>query len=119
MQDNNKRNVDAIKQEFENEIKELRAQLKKQSNTEKQTIEENLKKEFEEIENSLRKTQQSELDLMKEKLQKEKEKVYSFVGKDNNYVDTYPSWFREKFYNNNNLHLLKQNNYVKIFCGFG
>ena len=53
----------------------MRGQLKKQKDTEKQTVEEDLKKEFKDSENSLRKSHQNELDVIKENLQKEKEKV--------------------------------------------
>ena len=75
----NKVQLDKIQKEFEDEIKDLRNQLKIQKDKETKSLQDKLKKDLEENEGSIKKNHNDQLDAIRENLQKEMEKVLIFI----------------------------------------
>ena len=71
--------MDKIRKEFEDEIKDLRNQLKIQKDKETKSLQDKLKKDLEENEGSIKKNHNDQLDAIRENLQKEMEKVLIFI----------------------------------------
>ena len=67
--------MDKIRKEFEDEIKDVRNQLKIQNDKETKLLQDKLKKDLEENESSIKKNHKNQLDAIQENLQKEMEKV--------------------------------------------
>lgn len=73
--------MDKIRKEFDDEIKDLRNQLKIQNDKEKKLLQEKLKNDLEENEISVKKNHNNQLDVLRENLQKEMEKVITGLHK--------------------------------------
>ena len=71
--------MDKIRKEFEDEIKDVRNQLKIQNDKETKLLQDKLKKDLEENESSIKKNHKNQLDAIQENLQKEMEKVLIFI----------------------------------------
>ena len=71
--------MDKIRKEFEDEISDLKNQLKIRNDKEKKSLQEKLKKDLEEDEISVKKNHNKQLDAFRENLQKEMEKVSTFI----------------------------------------